>query len=456
MDDRQRLLSMTINVLPGYLIAEIYGLLAHYLGMTSMGYGDILLLSLAADGGTIFFMLLLVKVKNLSRSGFILIFSCELILFMCTYSVVVYMLNELRALALVYSLVAIMILLPFSNYKESIIISLGSIIVYISASYAAIYFGGQSGSFSKELYYTISFIPIIIILTFIAYRITTQRIIIQSDGELLRKMNETLRKTNSNLELTNKIARYEMDLAANVQSLLLPPAPHDIKNWEIALRFKPMFGASGDFYDFYRTNGILQGISLFDVSGHGISSALITMIVKPITFNNFSSMKNEGMDTILKRVDEQISREMPRIENFISCVMLRIAGTRVEYVNAGHPDILCRKKSGEVSFVVADDRMFRGVPLGMNIEHNGPEVVRFDIEPGDAILMYTDGLICSKNKTNEMFGFERLTGSMKDAPDGSAESMLEFIAGRFNSFTEGNEMNDDFTIILAKMTALPD
>ena len=444
---------MTVNVLSGYLIVEINCVLAHYLGLTSMGYRDILILSIIVDGGTLICILILARIEKLSRVSFLLFFAAELLLFISTFSIVVYKLQEIRTLALVYSMVAIMILLPLSSYKESLLISLSSITVYIASSYFAIYYGGQHGVFIKELYYTISFIPILIITSYVAYQISTQRKTIQTDQKLLREMNDALRKTNMDLERTNTIARNEMELAANVQGLILPPAPANVENWDIALRFKPMFGASGDFYDFYVKDGQLQGISLFDVSGHGISSALVTMIVKPITFRKFTGMRGESLDAVVRQVDEQVSREMVRLDNYMSCVMLRCNGDRVEYVNAGHPDILRRKNNGDVSIIEAEGRKFRGIPIGLNIVHKAPEAITFNIENGDALLLYSDGILYSKNPRNEMYGAARLASSLKDAPGGTAEAMLDFIVQRFYSFSEGVEMNDDFTLILIKRTA---
>jgi serine phosphatase RsbU (regulator of sigma subunit) len=257
--------------------------------------------------------------------------------------------------------------------------------------------------------------------------------------------------THRQLELTNEINNFEMQLAAHMQKLILPPVPADVERWDLAMAFKPRFGASGDFYDFYYDNNRLQGISLFDVSGHGVSSALITMMVKPITFRLFNTMGGESLDRIIELLDEHVSRELDRLDNYVTCVLLRFSESMVEYVNAGHPDLLHRmKKNGEVRTVGDPEDHFRSGPLGMGVVHHRATPITFSIDKGDLLLLFTDCVLDSKNPRGETFGLRRLMDSLADAPGGSARDILDYIEKRFYSFTDGTELRDDFTIILAK------
>ncbi len=261
-------------------------------------------------------------------------------------------------------------------------------------------------------------------------------------------------KTHKELELSNEIAAIETDLAANMQKMLLPPVPSGIDQWDIAMSFKPKYGASGDCFDFYYSGKRLQGIALFDVSGHGISSALITMMVKPVTFRVFNSMPAESLEKIMSIVNGHLSNDLSRLDNFVTCILLRIMDNRIEYINAGHPDLLHRvHKSGEVRIIDAGEKNFRGEPLGLAINHHMPSVVQFTVEKDDLLLLFTDCLLDARNPRKERYGLKRLMESLDEVPDGTAAEILDYLLAKFKSFVRDVDLRDDFTVILAKKTS---
>jgi len=261
-------------------------------------------------------------------------------------------------------------------------------------------------------------------------------------------------KTHRELEMSNEIAAIEMELAANMQKMLLPPVPAGIEQWDIAMSFVPKYGASGDFYDFYYSGKQLQGIALFDVSGHGVSSALITMMVKPVTFRIFNAMKDESLEKIINLVNDHISHDLSRLDNFVTSILVRMTGNRVEYVNAGHPDLLHRAHAtGEVRIINNGENNFRGEPLGLAINHHRPSVISFSVGKNDVLLLFTDCILDARNQRKERYGMDRLMKSLADAPDGSAAEILDFLLARFNLFVRDIELRDDFTVIVAKKTS---
>lgn len=261
-------------------------------------------------------------------------------------------------------------------------------------------------------------------------------------------------KTHKELERNNEIATIEMDLAANMQKLLLTPVPVGLDHWDIAMSFQPKYGASGDFYDFYYVRKRLQGIALFDVSGHGISSALITVMVKPVTYRIFNAMQNESLEAIINQVNRHVSSDLSRLDNFVTCILLRINENEIEYVNAGHPDLLARAgRTGAVRTIDAGEKKFRGEPLGLALNHHRPSMIRFAVEKGDILLLYTDCILDARSPHRERFGLPRLMKTLQEAPDGSSREILDFILGKFNAFIKDMELRDDFTVIVAKKTS---
>lgn len=260
-------------------------------------------------------------------------------------------------------------------------------------------------------------------------------------------------KTHKELEKGNEIAAIEMDLAGNMQKMLLPQVPTGLDRWDIAMSFKPKYGASGDFYDFYCSGGRLQGIAIFDVSGHGVSSALITMMVKPITFRIFNSMPGQKLDAIMNLINEHVSQDLNRLDNFVTSILLRIRDDKVEYVNAGHPDLVRKNvKTGEVRIVDAGGNKFRGEPLGLALNHHLPSVIQFSVEKDDVLLLFTDCILDARNHRKERYDIDRLMQSLAGAPNGTAAEILDHLLATFDSFVKDADLRDDFTVILAKRT----
>ncbi len=255
------------------------------------------------------------------------------------------------------------------------------------------------------------------------------------------------------LARSNELARNELDLAGNVQRSLLTETPRGIAGWEIAVAFEPLRGASGDLYDFYVNDNRLRGAFLFDVSGHGVSSALITMIVKPLVFRIFSRMRGRELDGIIASVNRHLENEFPRLATYLSCVLLRFSGNSVEYANAGHPDILHREKGKGARPVGSGGNGFRGEPLGVNITRRAPGVIRFRARKGDILLLYTDGVLEARNRQKERFGEERLIAALGEAPGGTAREALDFIMEEVREFIDPGELRDDITLVLIKRTA---
>jgi sigma-B regulation protein RsbU (phosphoserine phosphatase) len=253
------------------------------------------------------------------------------------------------------------------------------------------------------------------------------------------------------LESNLEMSRIELEIATEMHSQLLSPAPSDIEGWEIALSFKPKHGASGDFYDFYVSENRLEGISLFDVSGHGVSAALITMIIKPIIFRLFGRMKDRGLDEIINRLDQQVSREIESLDNFASCILLRFKDDAVEYVNAAHPDMLhLRCGTGAVEITGAGEGLFHFAPIGQDLSHNAPGVINVNVDGGDLLLLFTDCILESRNVRTGPYGMARLMKALSGAIGLSARETLDCILKDFYSYVTASQIADDFTVICLK------
>lgn len=257
-----------------------------------------------------------------------------------------------------------------------------------------------------------------------------------------------LRETRKLLEMQSSIDQ-DMDMAAHVQAGILPARPPESTEWDLFFIFKPVTPVSGDFYDFYMSGDTLHGISMFDVSGHGVSAGLITMIAKSIVFRVFKNSERFPLNNLLERVNEELVKEIGHLENFLTGVILRFKGDSVEYVNAGHTQLLCRRAGdGSVSIINRDDADFRGPFLGVPDMVTKFKLMGFTVSPGDQILIYSDALIEARGEDNKHYGLARLMDAFRGAPAGTSKDTTDYIIHDVKQFLRDRPFRDDLTVIL--------
>ncbi len=267
----------------------------------------------------------------------------------------------------------------------------------------------------------------------------------------LIKENREYRET---LENAREIADRDMRMAINVQKSYLPKTPPSADGWDIAFDYRAMAGVSGDFYDFYEKDGKLSGLSLFDVSGHGIASGLITMLAKSIVFRAFNAFQSEEINTLMERINRDLINEIDNVDNYLTGIIIRIYNGSVEYVNAAHPHMLLRRGlTGRVEIIGAGDEFINGRFLGISSLEGRYDMCRVKVEKDDVLLLYTDCLIETYNGQNERYGVQRLIEQLEGADiHESSQKILQGILDNYFTFTGSESLPDDVTVILLKKT----
>lgn len=266
----------------------------------------------------------------------------------------------------------------------------------------------------------------------------------------LSEANGLLTEANEDLLEARERADRDMKMAAFVQRSFFPAQAPRLDGWDIAYEFRPMAGVSGDLYDFYAEGKELLGMSLFDVSGHGIASGLVTMLAKNAVFREFRRGRGTSLPALMRAVDRAIIRDKGSVENYLTGILLRVAGDRVEYANAGHPDLLFRSgKTGKAAPVRVEGKDQKGRMLGIEGMSEGFGAIAFNMAEGDALLLYTDCLTESRGADGSEWGPDRLTQSFSSSGDLDAASRLENILSDFSAFTGGVPLKDDLTAVIA-------
>ena len=272
----------------------------------------------------------------------------------------------------------------------------------------------------------------------------------------------TLRLSYSNekLEAEKKQASADMDFAVHVQEAFFRQPDFKINGWDIAMQSNPATGISGDMFDIYHIGNVLEGISLFDVSGHGIAAGLVTMLCKNIIAQNFrdglySGETHEDLGVVMENINRSIINAKGDIENYLTGILLRVDNVpegeicHAEITNAGNPiPLLYQHKTKTCIEIKTTTPSTQYGMVGIRgLEVSFPPQ-QFEIAPEDALVLYTDGITEAVNAEGEQFGRDRLAKAIAASGSLTASAKLSFILKELRTFAAGVPFDDDITLII--------
>ncbi|HOM87276.1 MAG TPA: SpoIIE family protein phosphatase [Spirochaetota bacterium] len=272
---------------------------------------------------------------------------------------------------------------------------------------------------------------------------------VEERTQQLYEANLELKLALEQIREQQEIAHRDMIMAVNVQRSIIPQKAPIVNNYDIGLYAQAMSGVSGDFYDFYIQGTTLAGVGLFDVSGHGIASGLLTIMSKSIVFRHFEMLSSVHLGKVLESINQELIQELENVDNYLTGILLRFNDDKVEYVNAAHTDLLLKRKEANNVIVCAHkEKDIKGMFLGKSALQNIYTPLQFSMKPGDMLLLYSDGLTEQKNEAGEEYGFDRLKETFLHAQGNTVQEICEFIIAAFNEFRGEVRLGDDLTVIV--------
>lgn len=275
----------------------------------------------------------------------------------------------------------------------------------------------------------------------LAARIATQLRLAKISGAdertaSLVEMNAALRDLNGRFT-------KEVEEARQIQESLLPETLPVDSRYAVAASYQPLTEVGGDWY--YVNVGPSGKVTLqiADVTGHGLSAALIGSMTKLA----LSAAARELPHELLGEMNRLMSPQLPagRFVTVSSCLYDPVNG-EVHVARAGHPPaFVLHRASGKVEQLKGS-----GFPLGFcpDTEYS---VETSRLEVGDALVLITDGISEASNRNNELYGFERLSAAFSATkPQATAAQLIEEILGDFDRFRDNRMLKDDVTIVALK------
>jgi len=232
----------------------------------------------------------------------------------------------------------------------------------------------------------------------------------------------------------------DLELAHKVQRGLLPASPPRVQGYQFFDYYEAALQVGGDYYDYIELPGGRVAVVLADVTGKGVSAALL--MAKLSGEVRFCLASEHRPATALCHINASFCRS-GWDDRFVTFVLAVIdpAKNEVTVVNAGHMPPLVRNASGTVEEIGADEA---GVPLGVDTDFPYEQSVR-RLMPGELVTMFTDGISEAMNSTGELYGLTRLRAQV-GAPFTSAAVLGRKILDDVKNFASGHPQSDDMCI----------
>jgi phosphoserine phosphatase RsbU/P len=245
----------------------------------------------------------------------------------------------------------------------------------------------------------------------------------------------------------------EIEIAREVQERLFPQEMPHLSGATVAGHCRPAQGVGGDYYDVFPLQDGRLGLAIGDVSGKGISAALLMASLRAslrgVTLDNprdFAKL----MDKVNRLVYEASADN--RYATFFFGALDPV--TRIlDCVNAGHnAPLVLRQMPGGLSQILrveADGPVVGLLPFAPYSEQS------LQLEPGDLLVTYTDGISEAMTHDDEEWGEDRMMAAAAAAREGSADHVLKTIFAQADKFTAGAPQHDDMTLLILKLDPLP-
>jgi serine phosphatase RsbU (regulator of sigma subunit) len=248
------------------------------------------------------------------------------------------------------------------------------------------------------------------------------------------------------LSLMRQSIEQELMVARSIQQASLPKDIPLLDGWQITPYYQPAREVGGDFYDFFELEDGRVGVAVGDATGKGMPAALAGSATSSMLRAVAQAFDSSSPGEVLERVNETLVARIPP-NMFVTCfyAILHPKSASLSYANAGH-DLPYLHRNGE-----AEELRARGMPLGL-MPGMGYEEKEIELDAGDGIFFYSDGLVEAHDPQGEMFGFPRLRALI--AEHGEGRALGDFLMEELYSFVgEGWEQEDDITLLTLERSA---
>lgn len=276
----------------------------------------------------------------------------------------------------------------------------------------------------------------------------------------LDERNAALDKINAELSLAYETMKRDVATAASIQKSLLP-RPCEWPEARLDWLFIPSSLLAGDMLGYFPLDGSHLAFFQIDVSGHGVSSALISFATSKLlwperrgeSLSLAAASRNGAGDELPFLPPEQVIGELnrrfcrePESESYFMTVVYGVLDVRTGKVRlsaAGHPPPLVWRSAGECF----EESRIRGIPVGV-LEDSRYGFEEFTLYPGDRMFVYTDGIVECPGLEGELFGYKRFCDVLRDAAGFSLAEVKEAVSETLRLWRGCDVFPDDISLLM--------
>jgi sigma-B regulation protein RsbU (phosphoserine phosphatase) len=282
-----------------------------------------------------------------------------------------------------------------------------------------------------------------------------QQIKLQNLVKEVTQAKDEIQALNDRLESENLRMETELDVARQLQQMLLPTTAEieQIEGVDIAGFMQPAEEVGGDYFDILNHNGSVK-IGIGDVTGHGLESGVV-MLMLQTAIRTMLLNEEKNPVHLMDIVNRTLYHNMQRmnVDKTLSLVLLDYAvssGGRAGQVRVSgqHEQLIVVRQDGQVEL---QDTSELGFPLGL--EANVAQFVdelSIDLQPGDGVVLYSDGITEATNEAGKFYGLERLCEVVSQHWTQPAEIIKERVVTDVQKFIGPQPLNDDLTLVVVK------
>ena len=267
-----------------------------------------------------------------------------------------------------------------------------------------------------------------------------------------KRMEADILALNQRLKIENLRMSAELDILKQMQQLILPKATElaAILELDIAGFMEPADEVGGDYYDVLYTEGVVT-IAIGDVTGHGLESGIL-MVMAQAAVRTLQEMPESDPVRFLDTLNRTLYKNIQRMKSDknLTLALLNYADGRIS-ISGQHEETLVVRKDGQIERI---DMMDLGFPIGL--DENIAEFISHvlvNLEPGDGVVLYTDGIPEARNIHKKFYGIERLCEVLSQNWHFSAEQIKQATINDLREFIGEQKVFDDITLLVLKQQA---
>lgn len=348
--------------------------------------------------------------------------------------------NSAYYAGLILVIIAVNLVLPWRALHSAVngLLVVGS---YVAVNSGA---GGEfaTSTLINNLYFLISTVVITVAISYLKHRLIEQEFNLRAE---LLDVNAHLDRSRRELKAARDALWGEMEVAKRIQTALLP-RNRTLGHYAVAAVMRPADEVGGDYYDLIETRAGEAWVTIGDVSGHGVESGLVMMMTQTSILTLVNDTPGRKPSEVFAAVNGIIRENIERMgtSRYMTLNVIRLLPDRLTLAGK-HQDILVHRRRTRQVEVISNEGSWVGIVPDTRGCVDDSEI---PLEPGDTVLLFTDGVTEAMSASGEMFDQDRLVNAFARVADQPLELALAALLTEVNAFQQIQQ--DDVTLMLLR------